>query len=106
MVYRAFQFRTTRIQRYLVGYYDAAKGARVFSADRHNTKPVVAHRFAATIKLNEDCEGGYLASPEFGYQTYRISPGDAIVFSCSLLHEAMPVTHDRRYASLSFFYDE
>jgi peroxiredoxin len=106
MVYRAFQFSTTRIERYLVGCYDAAKGG-YFRPHRDNTAPVVAHRrFAVTINLNEDYEGGDLCFPEFGRQTYRTPPGDAIVFSCSLLHEAMPVTRDRRYAFLSFFYDE
>jgi predicted 2-oxoglutarate/Fe(II)-dependent dioxygenase YbiX len=28
------------------------------------------------------------------------------VFSCSLLHEALPVTRGRRYAFLPFLYDE
>jgi peroxiredoxin len=106
MVYRAFQFRTTRIERYLVGCYDAETGG-YFRPHRDNTAPIVAHRrFAVTINLNEGYEGGYLSFPEFGHQTYRTSPGDAIVFSCSLLHEATPVTRNRRYAFLSFFYDE
>ena len=106
MVYRAFQFPTTRIERYLVGCYDAATGG-YFRPHRDNTAPIVAHRrFAVTINLNEDYEGGCLCFPEFGHQTYRTAPGDAIVFSCSLLHEATPVTRDRRYAFLSFFYDE
>jgi peroxiredoxin len=106
MVYRAFQFRTTRIERYLVGCYDAEKGG-YFRPHRDNTAPVVAHRrFAVTINLNEGYDGGYLRFPEFGNQAYRTPPGDAIVFSCSLLHEVTPVTRDRRYAFLSFFYDE
>ena len=29
-----------------------------------------------------------------------------MVFSCSLLHQAMPVTRGRRYAFLPFLYDE
>jgi predicted 2-oxoglutarate/Fe(II)-dependent dioxygenase YbiX len=29
-----------------------------------------------------------------------------VVFSCSLLHEATPVTRGRRYAFLPFLYDE
>jgi len=106
IVYRAFQFNTTRIERYLVGCYDAATGG-FFRPHRDNTAPVVAHRrFAVTINLNEDYEGGELRFPEFGHQVFRTPPGDAIIFSCSLLHEVTPVTRDRRYAFISFFYDE
>jgi predicted 2-oxoglutarate/Fe(II)-dependent dioxygenase YbiX len=106
IVYRAFQFPTTRIERYLVGCYDATTGG-YFRPHRDNTAPVVAHRrFALTINLNEGYEGGQLCFPEFGDQAFRTLPGDAIVFSCSLLHEVTRVTRGRRYAFLSFFYDE
>lgn len=106
MVYRAFQFQTTRIERYLVGCYDAVTGGH-FRPHRDNVAPMGAHRrFAVTINLNEGYEGGYLRFPEFGDQAYRAAPGDAIVFSCSLLHEVVPVTRGRRHAFLSFFYDE
>lgn len=106
MVYRAFQFRTTRIERYLVGCYDATTGG-YFRAHRDNTAAIVAHRrFAVTINLNDGYEGGVLRFPEFGTDTWSAGPGDAIVFSCSLLHEVLPVTQGRRYAFLSFVYDE
>jgi predicted 2-oxoglutarate/Fe(II)-dependent dioxygenase YbiX/peroxiredoxin len=106
MVYRVFQFRTTRIERYLIGCYNAEEGG-YFRPHRDNTAPVVAHRrFAVSINLNEDYEGGNLRFPEFGYQSVRAAAGDAIVFSCSLLHEVTPVTKGRRFAFLSFFYDE
>jgi peroxiredoxin len=106
MVDRAFQFHTTRIERYLVGCYDAATGG-YFRPHRDNTAPIVAHRrFAVTINLNDDYEGGDLCFPEFGHQTFHTPPGTAIVFSCSLLHEVTAVTRDRRFAFLSFLYDE
>ena len=67
-----------------------------------------AHRrFAVSINLHaEDFEGGDLRFPEFGPRTYRPPTGGAVVFSCSLQHEATPVTRGRRYAFLPFFYDE
>jgi predicted 2-oxoglutarate/Fe(II)-dependent dioxygenase YbiX/peroxiredoxin len=106
MVYRAFQFRTTRIERYLVGCYDGTMGG-YFRSHRDNTAPIVAHRrFALTIVLNDDYDGGDLTFPEFGNRTYRASPGDGIVFSCALLHEVTPVTQGRRYSFITFFYDE
>jgi predicted 2-oxoglutarate/Fe(II)-dependent dioxygenase YbiX len=62
--------------------------------------------FALTINLNDGYGGGDLVFPEYGRKTYRAAIGEAIVFSCSLLHEVTPVTRDRRYAFLSFLYDE
>ena len=67
-----------------------------------------AHRrFAVTINLNaEEFEGGELRFPEYGLQSWRAPTGGAVVFSCSLLHQALPVTAGRRYAFLPFLYDE
>jgi predicted 2-oxoglutarate/Fe(II)-dependent dioxygenase YbiX/peroxiredoxin len=104
---KAFQFRATRIERYLVACYDSESGG-FFRAHRDNTTKGTAHRcFACTINLNaEEYKGGNLRFPEFGSQTYRAPTGGAVVFSCSLLHEATPVTQGKRYAFLPFFYDE
>jgi predicted 2-oxoglutarate/Fe(II)-dependent dioxygenase YbiX/peroxiredoxin len=102
---RAFQFHATRIERYIVACY--AAGAGHFRPHRDNTTAGTAHRrFAVTINLNDDYEGGDLRFPEFGDRTYRAPPGGAIVFSCSLLHEATPVTSGRRFATLPFLYDD
>lgn len=105
-IQRSFQFRPTRIERYLVACYEAGSG--FFRAHRDNTTSGTAHRkFAVTINLNAcDYDGGDLRFPEFGERTYRAPTGGAIVFSCSLLHEAMPVTRGKRFAFLPFLYDE
>lgn len=104
---RAFQFKATRMERYLVGCYDAADGGH-FRPHRDNTTAGTAHRrFAVTINLNaEDYEGGDLSFPEFGPRRYRAPTGGAVVFSCSLLHMVDPITAGRRYAFLPFLYDE
>lgn len=107
MIQRAFQFTPTRIERHIVACYDAEQGGH-FRAHRDNTTAGTAHRkFACTINLNADeYDGGDLSFPEFGQRTYRAPTGGAVVFSCSLLHEARPVTRGRRYAFLPFLYDE
>jgi predicted 2-oxoglutarate/Fe(II)-dependent dioxygenase YbiX/peroxiredoxin len=103
---KAFQFNPTRIERYIVACYDGSEGGH-FRAHRDNTTPGTAHlRFAVTINLNEDFDGGALWFPEFGPRRYRPPPGGAVVFSCSLLHEATPVTRGTRYATLPFLYDD
>jgi predicted 2-oxoglutarate/Fe(II)-dependent dioxygenase YbiX len=103
---KAFQFKVTRVERYIVACYDASDGG-YFRPHRDNTTTATAHRkFAVSINLNEDFEGGDLRFPEFGRRTYRPPAGGAVVFSCSLLHEATPVTRGTRYATLPFLYDE
>jgi predicted 2-oxoglutarate/Fe(II)-dependent dioxygenase YbiX len=104
---KAFQFTATRIERYIVAYYSAEEGG-YFRRHRDNTSPGTAHRkFAVTINLNvEEYDGGDLRFPEFGSHLYRAPTGGAVVFSCSLLHEATPVTRGIRYACLPFLYDE
>lgn len=106
-IQRAFQFKVTRMERYLIARYDAERGG-YFRPHKDNTTLGTAHRrFAVSINLNADeYDGGDLRFPEFGMRTYRPSTGGAVVFSCSLLHEATPVTRGSRYCILPFLYDE
>ena len=102
----AMGFSVTRTERLLVSCYDADDGG-VFHPHRDNTTQGTAHRrFACSLNLNADFEGGDLRFAEYGPATYRPPPGGAVVFSCALMHEATPVTRGRRYASLPFLYDD
>ncbi|NDF11364.1 MAG: 2OG-Fe(II) oxygenase [Proteobacteria bacterium] len=103
---KAFCYRATAIERYMIGCYEAKSGGH-FRPHRDNTTRATAHRrFAVTINLNpEEYEGGNLRFPEFGPQQYRAEKGGAVVFSCSLLHAALPVTKGTRFAFLPFLYD-
>lgn len=103
---KAHQFEVTRMERHLVGCYTAEDGGH-FRPHRDNTTKGTAHRrFAVSINLNSDFDGGQVGFPEYGPQTYKPPPGGAVVFSCSLLHTVTPVTRGRRYAFLPFLYDE
>lgn len=104
---QAFQFSATRIERHIVACYDSADGGH-FRAHRDNTTLGTAHRrFAVTLNLNAgQFDGGELWFPEFSRRLYKAPTGGAVVFSCSLLHEATPVTRGRRYAFLPFLYDD
>jgi predicted 2-oxoglutarate/Fe(II)-dependent dioxygenase YbiX len=107
LVGRAFQFKPTRMERHLVAcYYGAEKGN--FRAHRDDTTKGTAHRrFAVSLFLNTgEYEGGEVRFPEFGSRRYKAPAGGAVVFSCSLLHEALPVLEGRRYMYLPFLYDE
>jgi predicted 2-oxoglutarate/Fe(II)-dependent dioxygenase YbiX/peroxiredoxin len=100
------QFDATRMERYIVACYEGETGGH-FRAHRDNTTKGTAHRrFAVSINLNEDFEGGEISFPEFGTRSFRPPPGGAVVFSCSLLHQVSSVTRGRRFAFLPFLYDE
>lgn len=104
---KAFQFKATRMERYIIARYNSGEGG-YFRPHRDNTTRGTAHRrFAVTINLNaEDYEGGKLRFPEFGQRTYGAETGGAVVFSCSLLHEATEVKNGSRYCMLPFLYDD
>jgi hypothetical protein len=104
---KAFQFHASRMERYIVACYRSEERGH-FAAHRDNTTKGTAQRsFAVTLNLNaEEYEGGELKFPEFGTRTYKPPTGAAVVFSCSLLHEAMPVRKGTRYAFLPFLYDD
>ena len=79
----------------------------MFHPHRDNTTQGTAYRkFACSLNLNDDFDGGDLRFAEFGPATHRPPPGGAVVFACGLMHEALKVTRGRRYAFLPFFYDE
>ncbi len=106
-VHKAFQFHATRMERYIVSCYDAAEAGH-FNPHRDNTTLGTAHRrFAVSLFLNSgEYEGGLLRFPECGNALYSAPLGGAVVFSCSLLHEATMVTRGLRYMFLPFLHDE
>lgn len=104
---KAYQFKATRMERYIVACYEAETHGH-FRRHRDNTTSGTAHRkFAVSLNLNTgEFEGGQIWFPEYGRQTFVPPAGGACVFSCSLLHEAMPVTKGIRYVFLPFLYDD
>jgi len=103
---KAFQVSITNFERYVVACYNG-ENQGCFKLHRDNVAPGTTHRrFAMTLNLNAEYEGGYLRFPEYGPYLYRPGVGEAVIFSCSLLHEVTPVTRDRRFALLSFFYSD
>ena len=82
----------------------SAEGRHFFGAHRDNGAPTTADRsFAVSLNLNDDFEGGELSFPEYAGVRVSPPPGGAAVFSCSLLHVALPVTRGRRFVLTTFF---
>lgn len=103
---KAFQFQASHLERALIACYDAQDSGH-FAAHRDNTTLATSHRrFAVSLFLNSgQYQGGQLRFPEFGHALYSAPAGGAVVFSCSLLHQATPVTQGQRYMFLPFLYD-
>jgi len=103
---RVHYFQCTRMERYMVGGYPADEGGH-FRPHRDNTTLGTAHRrFAVSINLNDDFEGGAVAFPEYSPHGIKAPRGAAVIFSCSLLHAVGKVTSGTRYAFLPFLYDD
>lgn len=105
-IMKVHQFPVSRIERHIVCCYAEEDGAH-FAAHRDNTTSGTAHRrFAVSINLNDDFEGGEVSFPEYGPRSFKAPAGGAVIFSCSLLHAVSKVTKGQRFAFLPFLYDE
>ncbi|MFH1806030.1 MAG: 2OG-Fe(II) oxygenase [Pseudomonadota bacterium] len=104
---KVFHFQTASMEALRIGCYDAADRGH-FGRHRDNRTSFTAHRkFAVSLNLNPiDYDGGQVRFPEFGRTLYAPPPGGAVIFSCSLLHEAMPVTKGRRFGIFTFLTDK
>jgi hypothetical protein len=105
-IHKAFQYRVTKKEALRIGAYKGERGGYLHG-HRDNVPPTTYRRFAMSINLNSDkFEGGEIRFPEFGDQRYKPESGCALVFSSSLLHEAMHVTAGRRFVLLAFLFGD
>ncbi len=103
---RLFFMKITRMERYIVGCY-AAEDKAHFRPHRDNGPGLTAHRrFAVSINLSDDFDGGEVSFPEYGPRGIKAPQGWAVVFPAAILHAVSQVTYGRRYAFLPFVYDE
>ncbi len=103
-VERAFAYRIKDGEAMKIGCYDAETEGR-FRPHRDNNNDLNRRRrFAMSLNLNDDFEGGVLRFPEYPGIIYKPAAGSAVVFSCSLLHEATAVTKGRRFGVFGFFW--
>jgi len=105
-ILKVHQFQVTRMERYILSCYAVEDGGH-FAPHRDNTTKGTLHRrFAVSVNLNADYDGGEVSFPEYSRHGLKPPLGGAVVFSCSLLHTVSKVTRGRRYAFLPFLYDE
>lgn len=104
MIKKSFAFDVTRREDlHIARYFGPREG--ITMGHRDNVDPPGAHRrFALSISLNDEYEGGGIAFKEFSPQGYRVPAGSAMVFSSSLLHEVQETTAGVRYNLISHFF--
>lgn len=95
---KAFQTKVSRREDYRIAGYDAAERG-ILGPHRDNPDEETRHRrFTLSVALNAGAfEGGALRFGEYSNQGYLVPTGTAIVWSCSLLHEVLPVTSGQRF---------
>lgn len=105
MVKKVFAFNVTRRENLTIARY-AGPRSGVEVGHRDNVAAATHRRFALSLSLNDNYEGGALVFREYGNRGYRLSRGSAIVFSSSLLHEVEEITEGVRYNILSHFFND
>src|SRR5262249_3992104 len=101
-VLKAFQFRARSYEIARIGCYDAGDGGWSRPHRDDAGDPAKPRRFALSVNLSDDFDGGGLCFPEYGRRFYRPAAGGGVAFSCNLLHEAQPVTRGRRFGLFTF----
>ncbi len=106
MMKKAFAFDVTRREDLHIARYVGKRGGHQMG-HRDNTSPATAYRrFALSMSLNDDYEGGGVVFKEFSPRPYRGAAGTALVFSSSLLHEVQETTSGTRYNLISHLFNE
>ncbi|MCZ8135445.1 MAG: redoxin domain-containing protein [Porphyrobacter sp.] len=104
MIKKAFAFDVTRREDLHIARY-VGRREGITMGHRDNMEPPGAHRrFALSVSLNDDYEGGGISFREFSPKAYRVPAGTAMVFSSSLLHEVEETTSGVRYNLISHFF--
>jgi predicted 2-oxoglutarate/Fe(II)-dependent dioxygenase YbiX/peroxiredoxin len=101
---KAFNFQPKAYDIGRIGCYDAADSG-FFRPHRDilSSNQADPRKFALSLNLNDEFTGGALRFPEYGERIYSPPKGGGLVFSCSLLHEALPVESGRRFGLFLFF---
>lgn len=106
-IFKAFQTKVSQREDYIISCYDSSESGHL-PPHRDNPSPETRHRrFSMSIHLNAGAyEGGELRFREYGEQLYDVEAGSAVVWSCSLLHEARETTKGRRFALVTHYFGD
>ena len=90
---------------YKICCYDArASGA--FGKHRDTITPHLHRRYAMTLLLNDDYEGGGICFPEYNDAVVQAPKYAAVIFPGSLYHQVNRIGKGQRFVVVSFFFTE
>jgi len=97
-IQKAFQTSVSQREDYRIARYDAADGGSLPPHRDNPTPETRQRRFTMSVALNAEAfTGGALRFAEYGTQEYLVPTGAAVVWSCSLLHEVLPIASGQRF---------
>lgn len=106
MIMKAFAFNVTRREAIHIARYTGARQGH-HMGHRDNTSAAMSYRrFAISVALNNDFEGGEITFREYSPHGYKPYPGSGLAFSSSLLHEVSEITSGTRYTLISNLFND
>ncbi|MGB1273699.1 MAG: 2OG-Fe(II) oxygenase [Luminiphilus sp.] len=102
---KVFYSEITHRETYKICRY-AGENSGKFGKHRDTIFPHLHRRYAMTLVLNDDYEGGGISFPEYSPQILRVRKYGAVIFPGSLFHQVNEIGSGNRYVIISFFFGE
>lgn len=104
-VRKVFYSDISHRETYKVCCYDSQVGG-TFGRHRDTIFPHLHRRYAMTLILNDDFEGGGVMFPEYNDTIVQAPKYSAIIFPGSLYHQVKEIGKGKRYVVVSFLFAE
>lgn len=98
---KVFYFDAKYRETYKITSYDSISSGR-FHAHRDTPAPYQHRKYAMSLLLNDDYEGGELYFPEYGIKV-KPKANTAVIFPGISTHQVLTVTKGSRMAMITFF---
>ncbi len=106
MIKKSFSFEVTRREDLHIARYEGERSGNLMGHRDNVSASTAYRRFALSVNLNDNYEGGQVVFREFSQLGYKSPPGTALVFSSSLLHEILETTNGVRYSLISHLFSQ
>lgn len=102
---KVFFSEITHREKYKICCYDADdKGC--FGKHRDTIDPYLHRRYAMSLILNDDYEGGGICFPEYSSGVFQAPKYSAVIFPGSLFHQVLEIGAGKRFVVISFFFTD